>query len=36
VAAAMRVKPGTIKSHLHRAVAALRDRLGTDLEEIPI
>jgi len=32
VAAALRVSVGTIKTHLHRGVASLRERLGPDLE----
>lgn len=34
VAAALQVSPGTIKTHVHRGIAALRDRLGTDVEEL--
>ena len=34
VAVALGVKPGTVKSHLHRAAASLRERLGEDIEEI--
>src|SRR5207237_7217833 len=34
VAAALRVKPGTVKSDLHRGVANLREQLGRELEEI--
>lgn len=34
VAAALGVRPGTVKSHLHRAVTSLRERLGDDLEKI--
>ncbi|HZT66194.1 MAG TPA: SigE family RNA polymerase sigma factor [Acidimicrobiales bacterium] len=33
VAAALGVKQGTVKSHLHRAREAMRSRLGADLEE---
>lgn len=33
VAAALGVRQGTVKSHLHRARAAMRSRLGADLEE---
>ena len=33
VAAALGVKPGTVKSHLHRAREAIRSRLGADFEE---
>ena len=34
VARAMGVRPGTVKSHLHRARQTLARRLGTDPEEI--
>jgi len=34
VAAALRVKPGTVKSDLHRGVASLREQLGRELEQI--
>ena len=34
VAAALGVKQGTVKSHLHRGREAIRSRLGTDLEEL--
>lgn len=34
VAVALGVKPGTVKSHLHRAAASLRERLGEDIEDI--
>lgn len=36
VAAALGVKPGTVKSQLHRARRSLVDRLGTDPEVVPI
>lgn len=32
VAAALGVRPGTLKSHLHRAREALRSRLGAEIE----
>lgn len=37
-AAALRVSTGSVKTHLHRGLAALRERLGTDLEleEAPV
>ena len=34
VAAALGVKQGTVKSHLHRGREAIRSRLGADLEEL--
>lgn len=34
VAAALKVAPGTVKTHLHRGVSSLRDSLGVDLEEV--
>ncbi|MGH3430439.1 MAG: sigma-70 family RNA polymerase sigma factor [Mycobacteriales bacterium] len=34
VAAAMHIRPGTVKSHLHRATQALRTDLGVNLEEV--
>lgn len=34
VAAALGVKQGTVKSHLHRGREVIRFRLGTDLEEL--
>ncbi|MHB8247221.1 MAG: sigma-70 family RNA polymerase sigma factor [Acidimicrobiales bacterium] len=33
VAAALGVSAGTVKTHLHRALAALRANIGTDFEE---
>ncbi|HMC38665.1 MAG TPA: SigE family RNA polymerase sigma factor [Acidimicrobiales bacterium] len=34
VAAALGIRPGTVKSHLHRAVVALRQTLGADIKEL--
>jgi len=36
VASALGVRPGTVKSQLHRARRSLADRLGADPEEVPI
>jgi RNA polymerase sigma-70 factor (ECF subfamily) len=36
VAVALGVRPGTVKSQLHRARRSLVDRLGADPEEVPI
>jgi RNA polymerase sigma factor (sigma-70 family) len=33
VAAALGVSPGAVKTHLHRALAALRSNIGPDFEE---
>ena len=34
VATALGIRPGTVKSHLHRAVASLREQLANDSKEL--
>lgn len=36
VAEALGVSPGTVKTHTHRGLAALRRSLGSDLEEVDV
>lgn len=36
VAAALGISPGTVGAHVHRGLAALRQRLGDDFEEVPL
>lgn len=36
VADALHVSPGTVKTHLHRGIAALRAQLGADTEELDL
>lgn len=34
VAAALKIRQGTVKSHLHRATSALRNHIGSDLKDL--
>ena len=34
VAIALQIRPGTVKSHLHRATTNLRHKIGTDLRDL--